>query len=107
MWSTKAHGSRTLPSFIVAQILKRELAYNIRGASRLIEDGAPEVWEILEEVIKDKYVLLNRAPTLHRLGIQAFKPILIEETLCAFIRSYVPPQRRLRRRPNGCACAAF
>ncbi len=64
--------------FIIAQVLKRELAYNIRGASRLIEDGAPEVWEILDEVIKDKYVLLNRAPTLHRLGIQAFKPILIE-----------------------------
>ena len=64
--------------FVVAQILKRELAYNIRGASRLIEDSAPEVWEILEEVIKNKYVLLNRAPTLHRLGIQAFMPILIE-----------------------------
>ncbi len=64
--------------FVVAQILKRELAYNIRGASRLIEDAIPEVWEILEEVIKNKYVLLNRAPTLHRLGIQAFKPILIE-----------------------------
>jgi len=78
MWSTKAHALEIFRPFIVAQILKRELAYNIRGASRLIEDGAPEVWEILEEVIKDKYVLLNRAPTLHRLGIQAFKPILIE-----------------------------
>jgi DNA-directed RNA polymerase subunit beta' len=64
--------------FIISELIKRELAYNIRGASRLIEDGIPEVWAILEEVIKDKYVLLNRAPTLHRLGIQAFKPILIE-----------------------------
>lgn len=64
--------------FVISQLIKRELAYNIRGASRLIEDGIPEVWAILEEVIKDKYVLLNRAPTLHRLGIQAFKPILIE-----------------------------
>ncbi|MFP4022347.1 MAG: DNA-directed RNA polymerase subunit beta' [Candidatus Paceibacterota bacterium] len=64
--------------FVISGLLKREMAYNIRGASRLIEEGVPEVWEILEEVIKGKYVLLNRAPTLHRLGIQAFKPLLIE-----------------------------
>lgn len=64
--------------FVISGLLKRELAYNIRGANRLIDDGAKEVWEILEEVIKGKYVLLNRAPTLHRLGIQAFKPVLIE-----------------------------
>ena len=64
--------------FVISKILERELAYNIRGAGRLIEEGIPEVWALLEEVIKDKYVLLNRAPTLHRLGIQAFKPILIE-----------------------------
>ncbi len=64
--------------FIISQILATELAFNIRGANRLIEEGVPEVWAILEEVIKGKYVLLNRAPTLHRLGIQAFKPILIE-----------------------------
>ncbi len=64
--------------FVISGLLKRELAYNIRGANRLIDDGAKEVWEILEEVIAGKYVLLNRAPTLHRLGIQAFKPILIE-----------------------------
>ena len=64
--------------FVISGLLKKELAYNIRGASRLIEDSIPEVWAILEEVIKDRFVLLNRAPTLHRLGIQAFKPILIE-----------------------------
>lgn len=64
--------------FIIAKILESELAFNIRGASRLIDEGAPEVWAILEEVIKDKHVLLNRAPTLHRLGIQAFRPMLIE-----------------------------
>jgi DNA-directed RNA polymerase subunit beta' len=64
--------------FVISELLKKELAYNIRGAGRLIDDGIPEVWAILEEVIKDKYVLLNRAPTLHRLGIQAFKPRLIE-----------------------------
>jgi DNA-directed RNA polymerase subunit beta' len=64
--------------FVISELLKRELAYNIRGASRLIEDGIPEVWAILEDVIAGKYVLLNRAPTLHRLGIQAFRPVLIE-----------------------------
>ncbi len=64
--------------FVIGELLKRELAFNIRGASRLIDDGIPEVWAILEDVIKSKYVLLNRAPTLHRLGIQAFKPVLIE-----------------------------
>ncbi len=64
--------------FVVAELLKQELAYNIRGAGRLIEDGVPEVWAILENVIKHKHVLLNRAPTLHRQGIQAFRPVLIE-----------------------------
>jgi DNA-directed RNA polymerase subunit beta' len=64
--------------FVISKVLETELAFNIRGANRLIEEGVPEVWAILEEVIKGKYVLLNRAPTLHRLGIQAFNPILIE-----------------------------
>lgn len=64
--------------FIIAGLLEREIAYNIRGAGRLIEDGIPEVWAILEEVIRDKYVLLNRAPTLHRQSMQAFRPVLIE-----------------------------
>lgn len=64
--------------FVISQLLQKELAYNIRGAGKLIDDGIPEVWAILEDVISNKYVLLNRAPTLHRLGIQAFKPILIE-----------------------------
>ncbi len=64
--------------FIISELLKKELAFNIRGAGRLIDDESPEVWEILDDVIQDKYVLLNRAPTLHRLGIQAFKPVLIE-----------------------------
>ena len=64
--------------FVIGTIIRRELAHNVKAAERLIQDGAKEVWDILEEVIKDKYVLLNRAPTLHRLGIQAFKPTLIE-----------------------------
>ncbi len=64
--------------FVIAQLLEQELAYNIRGAGRLIEDGVPEVWAILEDVIENRHVLLNRAPTLHRQGIQAFRPVLIE-----------------------------
>ncbi len=64
--------------FVIKRILDKELAYNVRGASKLIEQETDEVWAILEEVVKDKLVLLNRAPTLHRLGIQAFQPVLIE-----------------------------
>jgi DNA-directed RNA polymerase subunit beta' len=64
--------------FVIKKILDKELSYNVRGASRLIEEETDEVWAILEEVAKDKLILLNRAPTLHRLGIQAFYPILIE-----------------------------
>ena len=64
--------------FVISQVLKQEPAYNVRGASRLIDDAIPEVWAILEEIIKDKYVLLEPSANLHRLGIQAFKPILIE-----------------------------
>ena len=64
--------------FVIKRILDKELAYNIRGAARLIDEKVPEVWAILEEIVKDKVVLLNRAPTLHRLGIQAFHPVLTE-----------------------------
>jgi len=64
--------------FVIKRILDKELAYNIRGASRLIDDKVTEVWAILEEIVKDRVVLLNRAPTLHRLGIQAFHPVLVE-----------------------------
>ena len=65
--------------FVIRRLLEKELAYNVRGASRLIDEETDEVWECLEEVVKDKLVLLNRAPTLHRLSIQAFYPTLIEE----------------------------
>jgi len=64
--------------FIINKILERKLAHNVRAAGILISEEREEVWEILEEVTKGKYILLNRAPTLHRLSIQAFKPILIE-----------------------------
>ena len=64
--------------FIISKLIKKEIVHNVRSASRFIEGGREEVWDILEDIIKGAYVLLNRAPTLHRLGIQAFKPILIE-----------------------------
>ena len=64
--------------FIISQLIKREIVHNVRSASRYIEAGHDEVFDILEEIVRDAYVLLNRAPTLHRLGIQAFRPILIE-----------------------------
>jgi DNA-directed RNA polymerase subunit beta' len=64
--------------FIISQLIKREIVHNVRSASRYIEAGHDEVFDILEEIVREAYVLLNRAPTLHRLGIQAFRPILIE-----------------------------
>jgi DNA-directed RNA polymerase subunit beta' len=64
--------------FVVSRLVSHGYAANVRGARRFIERNRPEVWEVLEEVIKDRPVLLNRAPTLHRLGIQAFEPVLIE-----------------------------
>ncbi len=64
--------------FVISKLIAREYVHNVRSANRFIESGREEVWDILEEIIKDAHVLLNRAPTLHRLGIQAFKPILIE-----------------------------
>ncbi|MFZ5820443.1 MAG: DNA-directed RNA polymerase subunit beta' [Chloroflexota bacterium] len=64
--------------FVIARLVSHNYAANVKGARRLIERNRPEVWEALEDVIKDRPVLLNRAPTLHRLGIQAFEPILIE-----------------------------
>jgi DNA-directed RNA polymerase subunit beta' len=64
--------------FVIAKLIEREYVHNIRSANRFIESDRAEVWDILEEITKDAFVLLNRAPTLHRLGIQAFRPILIE-----------------------------
>ena len=64
--------------FVVSRLVSKSFAANVKSARRLIERNRPEVYEVLEEVIKERPVLLNRAPTLHRLGIQAFEPILIE-----------------------------
>ncbi len=64
--------------FVIGHLIVNEHAHNIRSATRMIEMGETEVWDALDEVIKGKYVLLNRAPSLHRLSIQAFQPVLIE-----------------------------
>jgi len=64
--------------FVISRLVAHNYAANVKGAKRFIERNRPEVWEVLEEVIKERPVLLNRAPTLHRLGIQAFEPVLIE-----------------------------
>jgi len=64
--------------FVMQKLVEYNHAINVKGAKRLIEREEPEVWEVLEEVIKSRPVLLNRAPTLHRLGIQAFEPVLVE-----------------------------
>ena len=64
--------------FVMKELVKRGIAQNIKNAKRMVERLRPEVWEILEDVIKDHPVMLNRAPTLHRLGIQSFEPVLVE-----------------------------
>ena len=64
--------------FVMNRLVSQGLAHNIKSAKRIVERSRPEVWDILEEVIKGRPVLLNRAPTLHRLGIQAFMPVLVE-----------------------------
>ena len=64
--------------FVMKELVSRGLAHNIKSAKRMVERTKPEVWDVLEDVIKEHPVLLNRAPTLHRLGIQAFEPRLVE-----------------------------
>ena len=64
--------------FVMKKLVDAELAQNIKSAKRMVERRRPQVWDVLEEVIKEHPVLLNRAPTLHRLGIQAFEPVLVE-----------------------------
>jgi len=64
--------------FIYSKLQRRDLASTIKTAKKMVEDEMPEVWDILDEVVREHPVMLNRAPTLHRLGIQAFEPVLIE-----------------------------
>jgi len=74
----KAMALELFRPFVISRLVAHNYAANVKGAKRFIERNRPEVWEVLEEVIKERPVLLNRAPTLHRLGIQAFEPVLIE-----------------------------
>ncbi len=64
--------------FIMARLVERKAVQNIKAAKKMVDSMIPEVWDVLEEVIREHPVLLNRAPTLHRLGIQAFEPVLVE-----------------------------
>ena len=64
--------------FVMKELVERKLSHNIKSAKKMVEKLQPEVWDVLEDVIKEHQVMLNRAPTLHRLGIQAFEPILVE-----------------------------
>ena len=64
--------------FVMKELVANGTAHNIKNAKKMVEKLQPEVWDVLEEVIKEHPVMLNRAPTLHRLGIQAFEPILVE-----------------------------
>ena len=64
--------------FVISKLVEEGYVHNVKNASRLIDRGTPEVWDILERITTNSYVMLNRAPTLHRLGIQAFQPVLVE-----------------------------
>ncbi len=64
--------------FVYGKLIKAEIAHNIKNAEKLVGWNRPEIWDALEEATKDHYIILNRAPTLHRLGIQAFRPVLVE-----------------------------
>ena len=77
MWYSKRNGSRIIQTTCIHGIVERGLAHNIKGAKKLIEQRDENIWDIVEDVITEHPVLLNRAPTLHRLGIQAFEPKLV------------------------------
>ena len=103
----KAMAVELFKPFIIHELEKRGEAETVKRAKKIVERDDPKVYEVLEDIIKDHPVLLNRAPTLHRLGIQAFEPVLVEgkairihPLVCARV------QRRLRRRPDGGARAA-
>jgi hypothetical protein len=76
--SAEEDGAGALQAVHLLKLQRRGLATTIKAAKKLVERESAEVWDILEEVIREHPVLLNRAPTLHRLGIQAFEPVLIE-----------------------------
>ena len=92
--------------FIMARLVERKQVQNIKAAKKMVDSMIPEVWDVLEEVIHEHPVLLNRAPALHRLGIQAFEPVLVEGKAIQIHPLVCRLQRRLRRRPDGGASAA-
>lgn len=77
--------------FVASELIKREITFNPRAANRLIDEEPDIVWEILEKIVEGKYVLLNRAPTLHRLSIQAFRPKLVEGLVIQVPALVTPP----------------
>lgn len=77
-WLPKIMALTLFKPFVIGKLIEKEIAYNVKHAEKVIEEKWKEVWDSLDEVIEGKHVLLNRAPTLHRLWIQAFRPILIE-----------------------------
>ncbi len=91
--------------FVFAKLQRRGLATTIKAAKKLVEREEAEVWDILEEVIREHPVMLNRAPTLHRLGIQAFEPVLIEGRPSSCTRWSAPrstPTSTVTRWPSTC-----
>ena len=94
--------------FIMSRLVERKSVQNIKAAKKYVDSMTPEVWDVLEEVIAEHPVLLNRAPTLHRLGIQAFEPVLDRGQGDPGAPARLPRlQRRLRRRPDGGPPAAL
>ena len=77
-WIPKKMALTLFKPFIISKLIEDWVVYNIKHAEKIIENSSKEVWDALDDVIEDKYVLMNRAPTLHRLSVQAFRPVLIE-----------------------------
>ena len=93
--------------FVMKKLVEDGTAQNIKAAKKMVERAKPEVWDVLEGVIKGHPVMLNRAPTLHRLGIQAFEPVLVEgRAIQPASAGMYRIQRRLRRRPDGSSRSA-
>ena len=87
--------------FVMKRLVDGGHAHNIKSAKRMVERVKPEVWDVLEDVIKEHPVLLNRAPTLHRLGIQAFEPVLVNGRASRSTRWYAWPITPTSTRPDG------
>ncbi len=77
-WIPKKMALILFKPFVIGRLIEDGLVYNVKHAEKFIDEGGKEVWDALDDIIRDKYVLLNRAPTLHRLSIQAFKPVLVD-----------------------------